>query len=396
VEGIASAVTSVRNTGVLGTSNATGSDAAGVRGRSTAATGQVYGVHGLTESTTDGASGVRGESAATLGAVFGVHGSTGSNAGNAAGVKGTAPSTSPAAGGFANYGVWGRTDAGIRTVGVQGDAYSFGSPAKALEARVGVRGYAGPYGSETTKRVGVEGDVDAKTPNPFTVSGVRGVNRGSISATGYAGVVGQALSDTAEGPAPDPASVGHVGVWGVAQSGVLNSAGVVGEATVPTAGMTYGVWGRSSAEPASAAGVLAQGNGAPVPGTPRAAALELRNGAIRVSGDARPAGTVPVPVGWMSVIDCPQNVPGVIPPSTGTHTHVEGFFTDAPLLNPLIVPDTIITATVENLSPTPRWAYSVNVQSKVPGSCVFRVYAPGCPPPDDPLVVHYVLVNPAA
>jgi hypothetical protein len=69
-----------------------------------------------------------------------------------------------------------------------------------------------------------------------------------------------------------------------------SSAGVYGEATATT-GAVYGVVGVSISNSFAAAGVRAEGYGASSAGSPNAAALEINNGAIRVTGALQPVGT---------------------------------------------------------------------------------------------------------
>jgi hypothetical protein len=154
-----------------------------------------------------------------------------------------------------------------------------------------------------------------------------------------------------------------------------------------------------------AAAVHARGNGASGPGVPQAAALHLDSGAINVSGilRQRPAGTIPVPNNWQIMVDC----------DAAGHRHTIGWWVDVPLQNDLIMlgnmnqSDSIILATVETTFPNPFWqvpdiSYYVQVHSKTPGNCWFRITRMGeldpdpmnCPPPSEQNVVHYQIINP--
>jgi hypothetical protein len=390
--------------GVSGLTNSPTDNAAGVYGEGHS-TGITYGVHGVTTSSTnntiDNTAGVKGVANAVTGRVYGVHGKSASSTGGTAGVRGDVPNTVPVGVNIPpTMGVWGFTQAQSRTEGVRGDAYFLGTPAFALDGtRIGVRGYAGPYATEITKRIGVEGDAHNAVTQPFTSSGARGFIRGSISALGYSGVVGQALPLNGEGPDPDASTVGHIGVWGISQSGILNSAGVVGDATISSASTTYGVWGRSKSTSADGAGVKAEGNGASGLGNPRAAALEINNGAVRVGGANRPAYTVVVDSipedEWVSISTCSYEDPVV-----GSHGHILAWQTDVVVNNSLIVDNSIILATIEAYVVATSYAsHSVQVSSKGAGFCAFRVTAIGasvypCGPPTSGVKIHYMVINP--
>ncbi len=79
-------------------------------------------------------------------------------------------------------------------------------------------------------------------------------------------------------------------------------------------GQQYGVYGevQSTNTTSSGAGVAAVGAGSLSPGSPAAAALEVQNGAIRVTGTDQPAGRVLVPwppAGqWCTTITVPNNL----------------------------------------------------------------------------------------
>ena len=157
--------------------------------------------------------------------------------------------------------------------------------------------------------------------------------------------------------------------------------------TVTSASTTFGVWGRSKSGSALAAGVRAEGNGAEGASQPRAAALEIRNGAITVSGSLRPAGTLPVEGDWIALRAFCE--------AEGQHTI--GQMASVTLNNDLIRENSIILATVETLAEVYyNRAYHVQVHGKSAGTCQFRVTVLGaCDPPGDTIVVHYQIINPA-
>jgi hypothetical protein len=175
-----------------------------------------------------------------------------------------------------------------------------------------------------------------------------------------------------------------------------------------------------------AAGVHAVGFGAAGPGLPNAAALNIDNGAVNVSGPniTRAAGTLIVPLSaWIRINSCSATCP-----PNCTHVHPIGYYADVTLANDLIITggtpdldDSIILATVETLAPGPLgvppfptpygapqpWvSWYVQVHSKAPGTCTFRITRmgqapfdplapdPDCPEPVETNVINYVIINP--
>ncbi len=174
-----------------------------------------------------------------------------------------------------------------------------------------------------------------------------------------------------------------------------------------------------------AAGVHAVGFGAAGAGLPNAAALNIDNGAVNVSGPVitRAAGTLLVPpAAWIRINSCPATCP----PSC-THVHTIGYYADVALANDLIIAggtpdldDSIILATLDTLAPGPipgppfptpygaplPWiSWYVQVHSKAPGSCMFRVTRMGeapptpedpspCPMPVETVAINYLIINP--
>ncbi len=176
-----------------------------------------------------------------------------------------------------------------------------------------------------------------------------------------------------------------------------------------------GAWAISTGTNRQAAGLRANGHGNGGVGNPRAAALDIYNGGVNVSGPLqdRPAGTIVVPPGgWAGMGSATWGSP----PNTDPHGHSIGWFVDFPLNNRLIIAggtnntdDSIILATVESKSPPAQpdlTGYYVQVLSKVAGQCTFRVSRIGrgfdplnpgedFPPPTEPVVVHYMIINPS-
>jgi hypothetical protein len=172
-----------------------------------------------------------------------------------------------------------------------------------------------------------------------------------------------------------------------------NSIAVLGSGG--TDGATTGVWGDSFSTSELASGVLAGGFGAMGPGAPAAAAIEINNGAITVSGGIRPAGTITAPGPW-TCMDSWQNPPGPVPP----HCHPIGAFQDVILTNNLIKPDSIILLTVRDPPPSPGKACFVQVLTQTPGTANLRVAVMGslqCVYPcsySGPVRIHYLIINP--
>lgn len=269
-------------------------------------------------------------------------------------------------------------------------------------------------------------------------AGVRGMaENGSMSAGTTFGVDGVSASPAADSAGVRGQATGNLGnaVFGVdgrCESFALDSAGVRGTTGLDAAGTagvrgrdvggverTYGVVGQSTSMNPEAAAVRAEGFGA-LPGVPAAAALELRDGAIRVSGFNRPAGTIWVAAtspDWLPIMSC-TNTSGPPP-----HTHIVARYLDVCLENNLIVVDpeesgpefgvcddmpgippdsgmqtfgSIVLATVETDGAPPNGSFSVHVFDKVPGACRFRITWHGCFPPPTSLriFVNWQIVNP--
>ncbi len=225
------------------------------------------------------------------------------------------------------------------------------------DSAVGVLGWAP---SSSGPNYGVFGRSDS--PSGYGVFG-------SATATGGAGYGVFGRSDSPSGS----------GVFGLGFNGL---------------GTNHGLHGQSISTNPGAAAVLAEGNGTSSPGSPRAAALDIRNGAIRVSGNVRPAGTISVGA-----------TTGLFVVSSGTgptccpHNHAIGVYLDVSLENALIVSDSMIIATIETPGAASGTAYFVQVFGKTAGSCTFRVTASGSSFSPSmaigPFLIHYQITNPA-
>lgn len=252
----------------------------------------------------------------------------------------------------------------------------------------------GQTASGTAGAAGVRADATNLAPAGANY-GMRAINFGGLDVV--RGGVGLAVS---AGP------FRTYGLQGQTNSGGPFAAGLYGLANNPTPVQTYGVRGQNISTLDSAAGVVGQGNGVMGPGMPNAAALEISNGAIRVSGPVRPAGVACGPPAWSPIESCINGSCGFDP---NPHNHIIGWYTDIPLANPLIIPGgcppemgSVIQATVETLTPPPPCtSWYVQVHSKAPGFCMLRVSRMGvvtpcgCIPPTEEFWVNYVIINQA-
>jgi hypothetical protein len=179
--------------------------------------------------------------------------------------------------------------------------------------------------------------------------------------------------------------------------------GVYGEVPNSIAVKSYGVHGRSLSNDEESAGVLAEGNGTAGPGGILAAALEIRNGAIRVSGTERTAGSLVLPgSSWLPIVSCDGG--------DFVHPHIIGHYTELLLVNDLITVDSIILLTVEvgNEGPGVVGSYHAHVKNYAqtpPGSRAIRVNVMGDPTGgacnglpasvSATLRIHYLIINPS-
>jgi hypothetical protein len=240
VRGISTAATG-NTLGVFGGSSST--SGTGVFGYATATSGTTYGLYGVSLSTEG--SGVYGRASATSGNVYGVHGESHSTVGM--GVYGHALATS----GFA-FGVLGESES-TSGRGVTGRAYATSGTTY------------GVYGtSVSTEGKGVHGWASALTGTTYGVSGHSSSTSG-IGVHGYAsadsginyGVLGESDSTTGRGVRgyASATSGENYGVYGRSVS--TEGEGVHGWASALT-GPTVGVYGHSSSS--SGTGVVGVGN----------------------------------------------------------------------------------------------------------------------------------------
>lgn len=304
----------------------------------------------------------------SAGTTLGVEGVTASPAPNAAGVRGSAT-----AGGLFDgptYGVDGTTAAGGN-------------------GSAGVRGVASNIDMLAGATFGVDGETKS---GALDAAGVRGRATGNALGGATFGVDGS-TSSFANGAAGVRGTTAIAGAGGTAGVWGRDSGG---------AGDTFGVVGQSTSTDSRAAGVRALGNGTSGPGAPQAAALEINNGAIRVTGTTKAAGTLSVAGGaWTDL----TSFSGVGEPP-GSVTCFGGYRT-VTLSNTLITPQSIILLTVD-ASPHasyPGSTYGAQVVSKVNGSATLRVAIYGGPAagaadmygpplPGGALKVNYLIINP--
>jgi hypothetical protein len=387
----------------------------GMMGEATATTGVTKGMHGKSDS--DQGAGVFGEATDSSGVNMGVHGKTNSPSGFAgyfegrayvedslgvgtetptarlhiggtAGVDGirfpdgTLQTTAPPAGASSwqvngsdlyyndgNVGV-GTSTPGARVTGATSEESGtavYGS-ATGSGITIGVRGRA-THGSGT----GVQGEV---TNSSGTACGVRGRS----STSGGTGVEGE-----------DLAASNGAGVRGNSSSS--GGKGVYGSAT--GSGATAGVRGSCTSLLAASAGVLAVGNGVASPGSLQAAALDIRNGALVVSGDNRPAGAIEFDASaksWEAIEDC----------RTDGHSHTIGWKTAIQFPHSLLTPESFVLLSVEDDGSSGAGSYSaVLTVPRTSGHARINVSrlgvedAGGCPTPTGTIRVHYLIINPA-
>ena len=176
------------------------------------------------------------------------------------------------------------------------------------------------------------------------------------------------------------------------------AAGLFGNSNGGAAATQDGIFAGTVATTVMAAGVHAVGSGPGGPGS--AAALNIDGGAIDVSGPipTRAVQCIPVPAGpWVPIMSC----------VAAGHAHVEGFHIDVPFASPLIMVagcnaamDTMIIPSIETLggAPPSKVSYYIQVHSRMPGGCVFRVTRMGdatgaCPLPAEINRINVLMVN---
>lgn len=148
----------------------------------------------------------------------------------------------------------------------------------------------------------------------------------------------------------------------------------------------YGVWGEVGTAP-TGAGVYARGAGTiPLPLTVNAAALEINNGQIRITGAAQAAGIVPIP--WPLPIGG-QCVVGIANPLVTATSRI--LITTEPVLPPATPPGTptnIFIASVSNIVPG---GFDVSYIQMGPGPICAG--APALVAPIG-MNIHYIILGP--
>lgn len=454
------------NVGVYGSVVSSANGSAGVKGIASAANGEVAGVSGVCSSSTNGSAGVKGSATAATGEVAGVFGESLSSAGygvygrNNVGTAGffentdefNTESTLRSASNSSSGNAIEAMMTGLGTAGfftnsnednglpaIRGATNGIAQAAffqidnsenadHAVEATTNGTGSA--IRAETTGQA-VAGFFELLNPNSTSAT-ILARNAGSGTAivaeqngSTITGNPNPALRATVthsfnESPAIEALTFGkeRAGFFEVrntmnifpALEGLTDSpegAGVVGRASAET-GDTYGVEGSSASDSSMAAGVLAKGDGSSGGGMPKAAALEIRNGAIRVSGGDKPAGTIVSGSGWTTVYSWNQDGAPIplpcLPPGCPLpgHCHPIGASTEVTLNNNLIVAGgpgvgSIILLTVGG-APTPASGAFATLVSKDNGTATIRVTAFGgtCMTPvayAGSVHVHYLIIN---
>jgi len=149
------------------------------------------------------------------------------------------------------------------------------------------------------------------------------------------------------------------------------------------------LWGVSNATNSIAAGVKATGNGANA-GVPRAAALEINNGSIRVTGANKPAGKVPFGPNWTSFNTCMRD------DGDGDHNHQFAWRTNVTLTDSLITGQSFILLTPEYSGVDS--AATVHLVSQTAGEAIITVTVFGSSDcfatKTETGYVHYLIINP--
>ena len=217
---------------------------------------------------------------------------------------------------------------------------------------------------------------------------------------------GSVISASDAPPAPAPLGTGRAGFFNITNpangstalegrtaSTVAGAIGVQGLASDPaTPNATFGVRGQSNSLSDQAAGVQAIGAGTAGAGLPLAAALEINNGAIRVTGPRKAANQVAFGPPWAAIISSSD-------PGPDLHFHKVGWSTTVDETNELITESSHILCTVEvdiAFQAQLRGA-TCHVDNKMDGSATFFVAALGAAggdPPDVMGKVHYLIINP--
>lgn len=265
---------------------------------------------------------------------------------------------------------------------------------------VGVLGIGGPQ--NTVKGHGVVGISGWSTNTPSTNAGVWGVTR---EAQTWAGMNATFPLEEESHNKVQVAVLGqssdYVAVWGES----LNRIGVVGNTNGRMAlgnlpafdagvfgcsnGAGYGTVGKSLSASLSDAGVRATGQY----DKDKAAALEIHDGAIRVTKDSAmdtPADVIDVTVtGWNMVFTCPAGDP--------LHDHLQAFVSDPVPISNQYVDATRSVILVSVMAPIP--GVSIQLAGQVDGmfAVEFTIHTANgfCSnnPPSSGFKVHYMIVN---
>ena len=143
------------------------------------------------------------------------------------------------------------------------------------------------------------------------------------------------------------------------------------------------IYGESNDQaPSLAAGVKAFGNGP----ERNAAALTVKNGAIRVGGDSRPAGKVVINANDWGNVWSEVAYEG----TEDEHAHLIGYGQTKIVNNSLIVPESYILLTVFN-------AFShcfAQVLFINEGNMEIKITTVGDDPPPAEVIVHYLIITP--
>lgn len=161
--------------------------------------------------------------------------------------------------------------------------------------------------------------------------------------------------------------------------------------------LQFGILAGSDGFSAEAAGVMALGNGAESPGEPRAAALRIDNGAVTVSGETRPAGTIDLDTSvWFEQESCESFCP-----DSCFHKHQVSQYAETVLFNDYLRGDSIILLTVRTTGDAgDHRTYYAQVSFQTTGAAAICLTAvgndPGCltPDPGEEIAVHYFIINP--
>ncbi|MCC7142396.1 MAG: hypothetical protein IT349_09875 [Candidatus Eisenbacteria bacterium] len=315
-------------------------------------------------------------------------------------------------------GVFGRSRDGAGVVGVSDEA----SGVLGLTSRAGTLDPA----AVDDVVAGVRGETPA-IPNPNLFAVVGEVSTHGTGVLGIGGVDGQGVFGIASATGntagvrgttkepggwevvdPGKAAIGvygqaksWTGVWGQSETGngVVGTTGtklVYGDLPSPRAAVlghsdspAPGVHGDADNDDATAAGVLAEGGGVLLPGVPRSAALEVRDGAIRVTGPNVPAAEILLPAPSIPIFSC----------TSDGHTHVIGWYVDVTLDNPLMTSSSVLLLTTRPEFPFPRTAYTAHIMSKSAGSALVRLSVigdytgGGCMVPPGGVYLNFLIIG---